>query len=113
MIGPNDARQPTLEPRHAATFATRSASPMDLPQTPVQARLTLHPEIAPYRTGRLQAGKLHELYFEECGNPEGRPAVLLHGGPGGGSNALMRRYHDPARYRIVLFDQRGCGRSTR
>ncbi|MGA7545209.1 MAG: prolyl aminopeptidase [Methyloceanibacter sp.] len=85
---------------------------MDLPQTPVPARLTLYPEIAPYRTGRLQVGKLHELYFEECGNPYGRPAVLLHGGPGGGSNALMRRYHDPARYRIVLFDQRGCGRST-
>ena len=85
---------------------------MDLNQTPILARLTLYPEIAPYRTGRLQVGKLHELYFEECGNAEGRPVVLLHGGPGGGSNGLMRRYHDPARYRIVLFDQRGCGRST-
>jgi proline iminopeptidase len=77
-----------------------------------QGRLTLYPEIVPYRTGRLKVSGGHELYFEECGNPNGKPAVLLHGGPGGGSNPLMRRYHDPARYRIVLFDQRGCGRST-
>ncbi|MGZ5862304.1 MAG: prolyl aminopeptidase [Methyloceanibacter sp.] len=77
-----------------------------------QIRLTLFPEIVPYRTGRLKVFGGHELYFEECGNPYGRPAVLLHGGPGGGSNALMRRYYNPARYRIVLFDQRGCGRST-
>jgi proline iminopeptidase len=62
--------------------------------------------------GRLQVSDLHDLYFEECGNPFGKPAVLLHGGPGGGSNPMMRRYHDPERYRIVLFDQRGCGRST-
>jgi proline iminopeptidase len=74
-------------------------------------RLTLYPEIVPYRTGRLRLSGGHELYFEECGNPAGKPAVLLHGGPGGGSNPLMRRYHDPERYRIVLFDQRGCGRS--
>src|SRR5205085_699026 len=51
-------------------------------------------------------------YFEESGNPEGRPALLVHGGPGGGSNPNMRSYHDPRRYRIILFDQRGCGRST-
>ena len=85
---------------------------MDPRQTPIPARLTLYPELVPYRTGRLKVSRLHELYFEECGNPDGKPAVLLHGGPGGGSNALMRRYHDPARYRIVLFDQRGCGHST-
>jgi proline iminopeptidase len=77
-----------------------------------QIRLTLFPEIVPYRTGRLKVSGGHELYFEECGNPDGKPAVLLHGGPGGGSNPLMRRYHDPSRYRIMLFDQRGCGRST-
>ena len=77
-----------------------------------QGRLTLFPEILPYRTGRLRVSGGHELYFEECGNPDGKPAVLLHGGPGGGSNPLMRRYHDPSRYRVVLFDQRGCGRST-
>jgi proline iminopeptidase len=80
------------------------------PETP--SRATLYPEIVPYRTGRLKVSALHELYYEECGNPAGKPVVLLHGGPGGGSTAIMRRYHDPERYRIVLFDQRGCGRST-
>ena len=77
-----------------------------------EKRLTLYPEIVPYRTGRLKVSDLHELYFEECGSPAGKPAVLLHGGPGGGINPVMRRYHDPRAYRIVLFDQRGCGRST-
>lgn len=75
-------------------------------------RLTLYPEIQPFRTGRLKVSELHEIHFEECGNPDGKPALLVHGGPGGGANALMRRYHDPAHYRIILFDQRGCGRST-
>ena len=86
----------------------------DMNERHIQAgeRLSLFPEIVPYRTGRLKVSPLHELYFEECGNPDGKPAVLLHGGPGGGSTAVMRRYHDPSRYRIVLFDQRACGRST-
>lgn len=53
----------------------------------------------------------HEIYFEESGNPRGTPVLVVHGGPGGGSNPIMRRYHDPGRYRIVLFDQRGCGQS--
>jgi len=78
----------------------------------VSLRRTLYPEIEPYRTGRLAVSPLHEIYFEECGNPAGKPVVMVHGGPGGGSNPTMRRYHDPARYRIILFDQRGCGRST-
>ena len=77
---------------------------------PAGERLSLFPEIVPYRTGRLKVSPAHELYYEECGNPDGKPAVLLHGGPGGGSTAVMRRYHDPSCYRIVLFDQRGCGR---
>jgi proline iminopeptidase len=85
---------------------------MDQQQTPTQTRLTLFPEIVPFRTGRLKVSDLHEIYFEECGSPSGKPAVLLHGGPGGGINTVMRRYHDPRAYRIVLFDQRGCGRST-
>jgi proline iminopeptidase len=72
----------------------------------------IFPEIEPYRTGRLAVSPLHEIYFEECGNPTGKPVLMVHGGPGGGANATMRRYHDPARYRIILFDQRGCGRST-
>ena len=72
----------------------------------------LYPAIEPYRQGRLAVGGGHEIYFEECGNPAGEPALLVHGGPGGGSNPTMRRYHDPKHYRIILFDQRGCGRST-
>ncbi|MBX3191695.1 MAG: prolyl aminopeptidase [Labilithrix sp.] len=72
----------------------------------------LYPEIEPFRTGRLSVSKVHELYFEESGNPQGKPVVFLHGGPGGGTEAKHRRYFDPAVYRIVLFDQRGCGRST-
>lgn len=73
---------------------------------------SLYPDITPYNSGRLQVSELHEIYFEECGNPKGVPALMVHGGPGGGSNPTMRRYHDPAYYRIILFDQRGCGRST-
>src|SRR5690606_12281865 len=72
----------------------------------------LYPEIEPYSTGTLKVDDRHELYFEECGNPDGKPVVMLHGGPGGGCTAKMRRFHDPAKYRIVLFDQRGSGRST-
>jgi proline iminopeptidase len=75
-------------------------------------RACFYPEIEPYRTGRLKVSELHEIYFEECGNPAGKPALLVHGGPGAGSTPTMRRLHDPSRYRIVLFDQRGCGRST-
>jgi proline iminopeptidase len=72
---------------------------------------TLYPEIEPYNTDMLRVSDVHELYFEECGNPNGKPVVYLHGGPGGGCKESFRRYFDPARYRIVLFDQRGCGRS--
>jgi proline iminopeptidase len=74
-------------------------------------QFSLYSPIEPYRTGRLQVGSGHEIYFEECGNRDGKPVLVVHGGPGGGSNPTMRRYHDPARYRIILFDQRGCGRS--
>ena len=75
-------------------------------------RTGLYPRIEPYRVGRLAVSALHEIYFEECGNPTGKPVLMVHGGPGGGANPTMRRFHDLARYRIVLFDQRGCGRST-
>ncbi|HEY3858004.1 MAG TPA: prolyl aminopeptidase, partial [Gammaproteobacteria bacterium] len=70
-----------------------------------------YPVLEPYATHRLPVGEGHELYVEECGNPKGLPAVFVHGGPGGGCNADSRRFFDPRRYRIVLFDQRGCGRS--
>jgi proline iminopeptidase len=76
------------------------------------ARDSLYPSIRPYRTGRLRVSGVHELYFEESGNPKGKPLVFLHGGPGGGTDPKMRRFFNPRRYRIVLFDQRGCGKST-
>ncbi len=72
----------------------------------------LYPPIEPYRTGRLQVSPVHELYYEESGNPAGKPAVFLHGGPGGGSDPKQRRFFHPAKYRIICFDQRGCGKST-
>lgn len=74
-------------------------------------RLGLFPPVEPILHERLKVSGGHEIYYEECGNPQGKPVLIVHGGPGGGCNATMRRYHDPARYRIVLLDQRGCGRS--
>jgi proline iminopeptidase len=71
----------------------------------------LYPPLQPYRQGTLRVSDLHQLYFEECGNPAGKPVVFLHGGPGGGIVEVYRQYFDPQRWRIVLFDQRGCGRS--
>ncbi|MEM6424703.1 MAG: prolyl aminopeptidase [Cyanobacteria bacterium P01_D01_bin.128] len=73
---------------------------------------SLYPDIQPYRQGTLSVSDLHTLYFEESGNPDGKPVVFLHGGPGGGTLPLYRRFFDPQRWRIVLFDQRGCGKST-
>ncbi|HUW72775.1 MAG TPA: prolyl aminopeptidase [Methyloceanibacter sp.] len=84
---------------------------MDPQRAPGTSRLSLYPELMPYRTGRLKVSDIHELYYEECGSPAGKPVVMLHGGPGGGVTPVMRRYHDARLYRIVLFDQRGCGRS--
>ena len=75
-------------------------------------RTPFFPSIEPYRSGRLKVDGLHELYWEECGAPEGLPVVFLHGGPGAGASPAHRRFFDPRRYRIVVFDQRGAGRST-
>ncbi len=72
----------------------------------------LYPPIEPYQTGRLAVSDLHEIYYEVSGHPQGKPVVVLHGGPGGGSLPFYRQYFDPDRWQIVMFDQRGCGRST-
>jgi proline iminopeptidase len=72
----------------------------------------LYPPIEPNITGWLRVDEIHSLYWEECGNPDGIPVVFLHGGPGGGCSAASRQFFDPARYRIILFDQRGAGKST-
>ena len=79
--------------------------------TPAATRRTLYPEIEPYRSGWLRVSPDHEIYWEESGNPQGKPAVFVHGGPGAGADARSRRFFDPRKYRIVVFDQRGCGRS--
>jgi proline iminopeptidase len=71
----------------------------------------LYPAIDPFDQRMLDVGDGHKVYVEQCGNPQGVPVVVLHGGPGGGCSPAMRRYFDPAHYRVVLFDQRGCGRS--
>jgi proline iminopeptidase len=73
---------------------------------------TLYPAIEPYDVARLQVSDVHDLYYEQSGNPQGKPVVFLHGGPGGGTMPDYRRFFDPQAYRIVLFDQRGSGQST-
>ena len=75
-------------------------------------RRTLYPPIEPYETGMLDVGDGHTLYWERCGTPGGKPAVFLHGGPGSGCSPKQRQQFDPAKYDVLLFDQRGCGRST-
>lgn len=71
----------------------------------------MYPEIEPYRVSTLKVSPIHTLYFEECGNPQGKPVVFVHGGPGGGVGPQDRRYFDPTQYRIILMDQRGAGKS--
>jgi proline iminopeptidase len=77
----------------------------------MSTRRTFYPEIEANRSGTLKVSDLHEIYWEESGNPKGKPVVFVHGGPGGGTEPKQRRFFDPAAYRIVLFDQRGCGKS--
>lgn len=72
----------------------------------------LYPPIEPYNTGKLKVSAIHEIYYEESGNPKGKPVLYLHGGPGAGSDGNQRRFFNPDKYRIVLMDQRGCGKST-
>ena len=89
---------------------------MDVRRPPMTApngrsRRSLYPDNEPNSFGWLATGGPHEIYYEECGAPDGKPCVILHGGPGGASNPTMRRFFDPGRWRMALFDQRGCGRS--
>jgi proline iminopeptidase len=78
----------------------------------MQGRRTLYPDIQPYQTGMLDVSDAHSLYWELSGNPNGKPVVFLHGGPGGGSSPEHRRQFNPEKYKILVFDQRGCGKST-
>ena len=103
------ASAPTSKPVAAKRAPTRAKTARS---RPVDTRLRqLYPAIEPYNSGFLRVSDTHQLYFEESGNPKGKPVVFLHGGPGGGTDAKMRRFFDPKRYRIVLFDQRGSGKS--
>ena len=73
---------------------------------------SLYPKIKPYNTFQLKVSDLHEIFVEESGNPKGRPVIFLHGGPGGGIEPIYRQYFNPKKWRIIIFDQRGCGKST-
>ena len=83
-----------------------------MPDNPRLGRQDLFPPIEPYQSGPLALDRLHAMYWEQSGNPAGMPVVFLHGGPGAGATATHRRFFDPNFYRIVVFDQRGSGRST-
>src|SRR6266571_1392124 len=72
----------------------------------------LYPPIEPYKTDFLKVSDLHTIYYEESGNPDGKPVLYLHGGPGAQSKPRHRQYFDPTKYRIIIFDQRGCGKGT-
>ena len=76
----------------------------------MENQLNLYPKIKPYDSGFLNIDQ-HQIYFEQCGNPNGKPALFLHGGPGGGGSEEVRRFFNPDIYRIIVIDQRGCGRS--
>ena len=94
------------EPIRRRTIVAGGAS--HLSATP---RRLLYPEIEPHASGLMATGGPHQIHWEVCGRPDGRPAVVLHGGPGGAVNPTMRRFFDPDRWRVLLFDQRGCGKS--
>ncbi len=88
-----------------------AAKPARNDRSPAAPRRELYPAIEPRRSGWLRVSPTHEVYWEETGNAQGKPALFVHGGPGAGADVRSRRFFDPERYRIVLFDQRGCGRS--
>lgn len=98
----------------SSSFAADSLSsgPMELPNQVPEVNRELYPPLEPYSTGFLKVSDLHTIYWEQSGNPSGYPVVFLHGGPGGGTSPSNRRFFDPEFYRIILFDQRGAGKST-
>jgi hypothetical protein len=98
---------PLVKPRRNGQHAGMKRTTV----TTQQRLVDLFPATLPFRTGKLKVSDLHTLHYEECGNPKGKPVVFLHGGPGGGIDPIYRRYFDPKQWRIVLFDQRGCGKS--
>jgi proline iminopeptidase len=104
------ARKPVAT-KHRSRSRNAALAKRKRSKTSLLGRRTLYPAIEPYRTGHLRVSKVHELYFEECGNPKGKPALFVHGGPGAGCDKRARGFFDPDAYRIILFDQRGCGRS--
>ena len=107
VVGMNVA--PKADLRHVSTPASDTAKQA---ANPAVYPTKLYPEIEPFDSGMLEVGSGHSLYYEQCGNPNGVPCVFLHGGPGAGCDERSRRFFDPEFYRIVVFDQRGSGRSS-
>jgi proline iminopeptidase len=108
------AARPAAKRAPAATRAAltrKAAAPKKATAPKAAAASALYPAIRPFQKGFVRVSKLHELYYEQSGNPKGKPVVFLHGGPGGATDPAMRRFFDPKGYRIVLLDQRGCGAS--
>ncbi len=94
-----------------ATLLVAIGCASSIPESAPAPGRTLHPEVEPYESGMLRVSERHELYWELCGNPDGLPVIVLHGGPGGSAGPRSRRYFDPSRFKVLLFDQRGAGRS--
>jgi hypothetical protein len=100
-----------LGPMLSEANMAKKKKPARKPSAPARKAGDFYPPVKTYNTGFLRVSPVHELYYEESGNPAGKPVVFLHGGPGGGTDPKMRRFFNPKRYRIVLFDQRGSGKS--
>lgn len=114
MAGMATKRRTVLRAKSAASKRNVAAPSPKAKRKAVRgasALRTLYPSIKPYRTGYLRVSEVHEIYYEESGNPRGKPVVFVHGGPGGGTDGKMRSFFNPKKYRIILFDQRGCGKS--
>src|SRR5450432_4716236 len=106
-------RRSVTKPSISAAKSTRTIKAREISRPTPRSlpRRELYPALEPLRNGYLRVSDVHEIYYEECGNPAGKPAVFLHGGPGAGSDKRARQFFDPQHYRIVVYDQRGCGRS--